>query len=127
MAGDEQRPLLLSLALNSACISNHTHYKVWDEIIDPFPNFNGETVEVCEWISIFSNTLSGMWLFIHAGIEVNPCWEKETLVIQGLERQLKSMAIWSQYLAQLEPDMGKGLRSSYTAQSYKKLCHFRHI
>ena len=27
--------------------------KVWDEIIDPFPNFNGAPVEVWEWISIF--------------------------------------------------------------------------
>ena len=26
--------------------SNYIHYKVWDEITDPFPNFNGATVEV---------------------------------------------------------------------------------
>ena len=25
--------------------------KVWDEIIDPFANFNGETVEDWEWIN----------------------------------------------------------------------------
>ena len=25
--------------------------KVWDEITYPFPNFNGVTVEVWEWIS----------------------------------------------------------------------------
>ena len=28
--------------------------KVWDEITDPFPNFNGCTVEVWEWISNFT-------------------------------------------------------------------------
>ena len=28
------------LALIPACISNHIHYTVWDEIIYPFPNFN---------------------------------------------------------------------------------------
>ena len=27
-------------------ISNHIHYKVWDEITHPFLNFNGATVEV---------------------------------------------------------------------------------
>ena len=34
------------LALIPARISNYTHYNVWDEIIDPFLNFNGCTVEV---------------------------------------------------------------------------------
>ena len=37
------------------CISNYIHYKMWDEIAYPFPNFNGSTVEVWEWIS---NTIS---------------------------------------------------------------------
>ena len=32
-------------------ISNHTPNKVWDKIIHPFPNFNGCTVKVWEWIS----------------------------------------------------------------------------
>ena len=27
--------------------------QVWDEITNPFPNFNGYTVEVWEWISTF--------------------------------------------------------------------------
>ena len=26
--------------------TNHTHYKMWDEITYPFVNFNGATVEV---------------------------------------------------------------------------------
>ena len=32
-------------------MSNYTHYKLWDEITYPFPNFNGCPVEVYEWIS----------------------------------------------------------------------------
>ena len=34
-------------------ISNYIHYKVWDEITYPFPNFNSATIEVWEWISNF--------------------------------------------------------------------------
>ena len=29
-------------------ISNYIHHKLWDEITDPFPNFNGATVEFRE-------------------------------------------------------------------------------
>ena len=47
--------------------------KVFDEIINPFLNFNGATVEVYEWISNFIHTLQCMWLLIHAGIKVKPC------------------------------------------------------
>ena len=36
-----------------AWISNYIHYKVWDKITYPFPNFNGATVEVWEWINNF--------------------------------------------------------------------------
>ena len=38
------------LTLRPAWISNYIHYKVWDEIIYPFTNFNGATIEVWEWI-----------------------------------------------------------------------------
>ena len=31
--------------------------KMWDEITYPFPNFNGETVEVLEWGVISAHTL----------------------------------------------------------------------
>ena len=41
------------LTLTPAWISNHIHYKMWDEITYPFPNFNSCTVEVWEWISNF--------------------------------------------------------------------------
>ena len=34
-------------------ISNHTHYKMQDEITYPFPNFTGANTEVWEWISNF--------------------------------------------------------------------------
>ena len=34
------------LTLIPAWISNYIHYKVWDEITNPFLNFNGATVEV---------------------------------------------------------------------------------
>ena len=36
-----------------ACISNYTHYELWDEITYPFPNINGATIEVWEWINNF--------------------------------------------------------------------------
>ena len=38
---------------NMAWITNYIHYKVWDEITHPFPNFNSKAVEVCEWMSYF--------------------------------------------------------------------------
>ena len=56
-----------------AWISNHIYYKVWDVITYPFPNFNGATVEVWEWVNISSHAFLGMWLLIHVGIKSNPC------------------------------------------------------
>ena len=46
-----QGPLLLTLI--PAWIGNHMPCKVWDQITYPFPNFNGSTVEVWEWINNF--------------------------------------------------------------------------
>ena len=48
--------------------------KVWNEITNPFPNYNGATVEVWEWIGNFIPH----FLFIYAGtfkdiIQVRPC------------------------------------------------------
>ena len=37
------------LTLIPAGISNHIHYKLWDEITYPFPNFNGAAVNVWDW------------------------------------------------------------------------------
>ena len=41
------------LLLMPGWISNYNHYNLWDEIIYPFPNFNGATVEFWEWVSNF--------------------------------------------------------------------------
>ena len=41
--------------------------KAWDEITYPFPNFNGATVEVWEWISNFIPHLMMDELLIHSG------------------------------------------------------------
>ena len=48
------------LTLISTWINNYIpHYKVWDEITYPLPNFNGCTVEVWEWISNFIPHFNG--------------------------------------------------------------------
>ena len=40
-------PLLLTwFNFNPSMVSNHIHYKMWDEITYPFLNFNGAAVEV---------------------------------------------------------------------------------
>ena len=41
------------LTLTPTWVSNYFPNKVWDEVTCPFTNFNGATVEVCEWISDF--------------------------------------------------------------------------
>ena len=40
-------------------MSNYTHYKVWNEITDPFSNFNGEDVIVWESIGYFITQFTG--------------------------------------------------------------------
>ena len=60
-----QGPLLLALPI---WISNHMPTNVWDEIIYPFPNFNGATGEVWEWISNF------LPYFI-MDVIIFPCWD----------------------------------------------------
>ena len=45
--------LMMQLLISKAAwITNYVHFKLWDEITNPFPNCNGCTVEVWEWISI---------------------------------------------------------------------------
>ena len=41
------------LTLTLTCISNYIHYRVWNEVNYPFPNFNGCTTEVWKWIRNF--------------------------------------------------------------------------
>ena len=46
-------PFYSVFTLISAWISNYIYYKVWGGITNSFPNLNGATVEVWEWISKF--------------------------------------------------------------------------
>ena len=50
---------LLWINLIPTWISSYIHYKVWGEIIYPFLNFNGATVDVWEWISNFIRRFTG--------------------------------------------------------------------
>ena len=43
---------------------------MWYEITYPFPNFNGTTVEVWEWISNLIPYFTGMWRPVHAMINL---------------------------------------------------------
>ena len=45
---------LYGLTLIPSWIGNYIHYIVWSEITYPFPNCNGGTVEVWEWINDFN-------------------------------------------------------------------------
>ena len=47
--------------------------KMCDEIVNPFPNYNGSTVEVFEWINNFILYIIMDILLIHAVIKVKPC------------------------------------------------------
>ena len=64
------------LSLIPAWISNHVPNKVWDEITYPFPNINGATVEVWEWMNNSPYILWRVWLLIHAEIKVKPCYRR---------------------------------------------------
>ena len=46
-------PLLLTWLNFNPSLDQYMPNKVWDKISYPFPNFNGSTVEVWEWISNF--------------------------------------------------------------------------
>ena len=49
---------------------NYIRYNVWDVITNPFPNFNGGTVEVWEWISNFIPPFT-------RHVITYPCWGKK--------------------------------------------------
>ena len=59
---------LHGLTLIPVFISNHIHYKMWDEIVYPFQNFNGAIVEVWELISNFISHFNGHGI-------TYPCWD----------------------------------------------------
>ena len=56
------------IILIPAWISNYIHYKVWDEITYPFPNFNSCTIEVWEWIGNFIPHFT-------EHVITYPCWD----------------------------------------------------
>ena len=64
-------------SLIPARISNYIHYEVWDEIIYPFTNFKGCTIEVCEWI------LSNFTPHFIGHVITYPCWEQsQTMLVK---------------------------------------------
>ena len=54
-----------------AWINVSIHYKVWDEITYPFPNFNDATVEIRELISNFTPFYCGYDCLSMLGIKLN--------------------------------------------------------
>ena len=71
------------LTLIPAWISNPMPSKGCDEITYPFPNFNGATVEVSEWISNFRTYVSHNYMF-------TPLWNKTHCLQYGCLR------VWSE-------------------------------
>ena len=63
-------PLLMWTNFNP---SMDIHYKVWEEITYPLPSFNGCTVEVSKWISIFIPHVIGRVIFY------TPVWKMDVL------------------------------------------------
>ena len=49
--------------------SHYIHYKVWDEITNPFPNYNSATIEIWKWISNFIPQFAGYMI-------TYPCWDQ---------------------------------------------------
>ena len=49
-------------------MNNNIHYKLLDEAIYPFPNFNGATVITVQPIS--AHTLLAMWLSFYVEIKI---------------------------------------------------------
>ena len=51
--------LLAEICFDTVWTSKYIHNKLRDEITYPFPNFNGCTVEVWEWVSKFIPYFTG--------------------------------------------------------------------
>ena len=67
---------------------------MWNEITNSFPNFNGTTVDVWEWISNFiPHVLLVVWLLIRAGIEVNPRQSQIAQIAFFNDRQFSSVHV----------------------------------
>ena len=55
-----QGPLLLTwFIINPSIDKYHMPSKVWDEITDPFPNFNCCSVEIWKWMNDFIPYFAG--------------------------------------------------------------------
>ena len=67
-------PILTNFNFNPTWISNYIHYKAWDEIAYPSPNFNGSTVENREWISKFIP-------YFAEYVIINPCWDYSYIIL----------------------------------------------
>ena len=63
-----QQEHLLGLILIPAWISIHIHFKVWNEITYPIPNFNSCTIKLWEWISNFIPHFAGH-------VITDQCWD----------------------------------------------------
>ena len=64
-----QWPILLRLSLIPTWINDYTHYKMWDGITYPFPNFNDATVGNGQVIS--SQTLLSTWFLPILWLQLN--------------------------------------------------------
>ena len=67
------------LTLIPAWISNHSHYKLRDEIIYPFPNFNGCIVGVWEGITIFIPHFTAATKKTHTPTDISSCTRNREL------------------------------------------------
>ena len=74
-----------------AWISNHMSSKVWDEITYPYPNFNGSTIEVLEWISNFMKH----FIMDTSDVITYPCWDlNHTILVKGTP-SVSEIVVWA--------------------------------
>ena len=73
--------LLAWINLISAWISEYIHYKLWEEITYPFPNFNGCTVEVWEWIwNFLPHFIMNVFTYL--------CWDYSQSMVKPVSQDL---------------------------------------
>ena len=82
-----------------SCISYYVHYRLWDEIINPFLNCNGCTVENWEWIS-------NLILLVMLGLQLKLFVKLEELHIVTTRKPLihQNQPV-AQYLHKIQPCM----------------------
>ena len=103
------REVTRCMATAKAWISNYVHYKVWDEIIYPFPNFNGCTVEVWELISKFNKRFL-------MDVITYPCWNScWSMLANGVSQTkwchiMKSLCM---FWIQLQSEIGEIVSSAW--------------